>query len=189
MRSGFKEVFLANLLEFLSAHVVSFVQFVSGFFVRVTFESLEFHQAVFHDGIVIDGVEIPVMEADSTVRFVHLRHCPFEVPNKIVAGARSAFGTVFDVQFSCFAGSTVRNGSRGSTRRFQQSCSFCVILFVFGIVVKFKIVISVVIPSTVPEMLRWGKVNKSILGFRSSSSGTTINSICSYCLKNVLFIQ
>ena len=112
LRSGSKEDFLAKLLDFLSAHVVSCVQFVPGFFVRVTFESLQSRQAVFHNGIVIEGVEIPVMEADPTVRFGHLHHCPFDFPDKIVAAALSAFGTVLDVQFSCFPGSTVRNGSR-----------------------------------------------------------------------------
>ena len=55
---------------------------------------------------------IPVMEADPTVRFVHLHHCPFEVPDRTVADALSAFGIVLDVQFSSFAGSTLRNGSR-----------------------------------------------------------------------------
>lgn len=59
----------------------------------------------------IDGVKIPAMEVDPTIRFVHLHHCSIEVPNGIVAGALSAFGTVLD-QFSCFAGPTVRNGSR-----------------------------------------------------------------------------
>ena len=54
---------------------------------------------------------IPVMEADPTVRFVHLHHCPFEVLEKTVANALFAFGTVLDVQFSCFAGSTPCNGS------------------------------------------------------------------------------
>ena len=73
---------------------------------------MESRQAVFHDGIVIDGVVIPVQEADSTVRFVHLHHCPFKVPNETVGKALSAFGTVLDSQFSCFADSTVRNGSR-----------------------------------------------------------------------------
>ena len=47
-----------------------------------------------------------------TVHLVYLHHCPFKVPNKTVAGALSAFGTALDVQFSCFAGSTVRNGFR-----------------------------------------------------------------------------
>jgi len=154
LRSGSKEDFLTKLLEFFSAHVVSCVQFVPVFFVRVTFESLESRQAVFQDGIVIDGVEIPVMEADPTVRLVHLHHCPFEVPNETVAGALSAFGTVLDVQFSCFAGSTVRNGSLQeeiATKLF----AFCVILVVFGIVVKSKSLIFVVVLSIVLLLVRF----------------------------------
>ena len=111
-RSGSKEVFLAKLLEALSPHTVSCVQFVPGFFVRVTFESLESRHAVFGSGIVIEEVMIPVMEADATVRFIHIHHCPIEVPDETVADALSAFGTVLDVQFSCFAGSSLRNGSR-----------------------------------------------------------------------------
>ena len=47
-----------------------------------------------------------------TAHLVYLHHCPFKAPNETVAGALSAFGTVLDVQFSCFTGSTVRNGSR-----------------------------------------------------------------------------
>ena len=111
-RTGSKEVFLAKLLESLSAHAVSCVQFVPGFYVRITFETLESRQAVFGSGITIEGVMIPVMEADLTMRFVHLHHCPFEVSDKAVADALSAFGTVLDIQFSRFAGSTVLNGSR-----------------------------------------------------------------------------
>ena len=111
-RSGSKEDFLAKLLESLCPHVVSCIQFIPGFFVRVTFESLESRQAVLGSGIVISEVMIPVMEADPTVRFVHLHHCPFEVPDKTVADALSAFGTVLDIQLSSFPGSSLFNGSR-----------------------------------------------------------------------------
>ena len=97
LRSGSKEGFLAKLLESLSEYVLLCVQFVPGFFVRITFESLESRQAVLHNGLVLDGVDIPVMEADPTVRFVHLHHCPFEVSDKAVAGALSSFGTVLDI--------------------------------------------------------------------------------------------
>ena len=107
-----KEDFLAKLLESLSPHVVSCIQFTPGFFVRVTIESLESRQAVLGSGIVIGEVMIPVIKADLTVRFVHLHHCPFEVPDRTVADALSAFGTALDVQFSCVAGSTLCNGSR-----------------------------------------------------------------------------
>ena len=103
---------MAKLLGSLSAHVLSCVQFVPGFFVRITFQSLESRQSVFRSGIVIDGVVVPVMEADPTVRFMHLHHCPFEVPDRTVSSVLSAFGTVLDVRFSCFAGSSVPNGSR-----------------------------------------------------------------------------
>ena len=106
-RSGSKEDFLAKLLESLSPHVVSCVQFIPGFFVCVTFESLESRQAVLGSGIVISEVMIPVMEADPTVRFVNLHHCPFEVPDKTVADALSAFGTVLDIQLSSFPGSNL----------------------------------------------------------------------------------
>ena len=72
-RSGSKEDFLPKLLKFLSAYVVSCVQLVPGFYVQITFESLESRQSVFQDGIVIDGVKIPAMEADPTIRSIIVR--------------------------------------------------------------------------------------------------------------------
>lgn len=143
LRSGSKDDFLAKLLEFLSPHVVFCVQFVPVFFVRVTFESLESRQAVFHDGIAIDGVEIPVMEADPTVRFVHLHHCPIFL--LLALSLMSSFlillapPSVMDpVLLRCL-----------SRRRFLRSCLSCVFLVVFGIVAKSKSVIFVVVLSTV----------------------------------------
>ena len=111
-RSGSKEDFLAKLLESLNAYVLLCVQFIPGFLIRITFDFLESRRAVLRNGLALDGVDIPVMEADSTVRFVHLHHCPFEVSDRAVAGALSGFATVLDIQFSYYAGSTVRNGSR-----------------------------------------------------------------------------
>ena len=72
LRTGAKEDFVKKIVDAVTGHRVSAVQFVPGFFVRVTFSTVQDRHVVFRYGVEIDGVKIPLTEAESTTRFVYV---------------------------------------------------------------------------------------------------------------------
>lgn len=112
LRTGSKEAFLAKLTAALEPHVINCIQFMPGYFVRVTFDSMDSRQAVFQDGIVIDKLSISFFEAERTVAFVYLHHCPVEVPDVDVSAVFSDYGTVLKMEDCTYDGSSILNGTR-----------------------------------------------------------------------------
>ena len=112
LRAGSKEDFVAKLVSALEGHVIDAVQFVPGYHVRLTFTYEDSRHSVFRDGLVVDGVSISLFEADSTVRFVHLHHCPTEVPDDDIESCFSEYGSVFSVERTYFDGTDILTGSR-----------------------------------------------------------------------------
>ena len=112
LRNGTKEDFLAKLTAALKPHKINCIQFMPGYFVRVTFESMDSRQAVFQDGIVIDKLSISFFEAERTVAFVYLHHCPVEVPDIAVSDVFSDYGTVLKMEVCTYDGSPILNGTR-----------------------------------------------------------------------------
>ena len=111
-RDGPREEFFRKLVAALDGHVISCIQFVPGYFVRVTFRFLESLQSVFRSGIVVDGVCLPMSEADSTYRNVYVHHYPCEVPDSAVVDALANFGTIHSVERLRYKDSLIRTGSR-----------------------------------------------------------------------------
>lgn len=111
LRSGGSDAFFAKLLAALDCQI-SCVQFMPGYYVRVSFKSVQSRYNVFRDGIVIDHVKISFAEADPTVCSVYLHHCPFEVSNDVISGVFDDFGDVMSVESVCHPGSDVLTGSR-----------------------------------------------------------------------------
>ena len=120
LRAGSKEDFVAKLVSALSGHTITAVQFVPGYYVRVTFAEFESRQAVFRDGLHIDHVPVPLIEAEQSVRFVYLHHCPVEVPDSVVFAAFCEFGSVLDVSPVLYCDSDILTGSRVIKMSLQQ---------------------------------------------------------------------
>ena len=110
LRDGSKDDFVAKLVSALKGHVVAAVQFVPGYHVRLTFEYEDSRHSVFRDGLVVDGVSISLFEADSTIRFVHLHHCPTEVPDDDIESCFSEYGSVRSVERTYFDGTGILTG-------------------------------------------------------------------------------
>lgn len=99
LRVGSKEDFVA-------------IQFVPGWFVRVTFEFLEDREDIFRDGLVIDGVDIPLIEAEPSTQLVYVHHCPVEVPNSVLENVLSAYGDVISIAPCYYNTASILTGSR-----------------------------------------------------------------------------
>ena len=112
LRTGAKEDFVKKIVDAVTGHRVSAVQFVPGFFVRVTFSTVQDRFDVFRYGLEIDGVKIPLTEAESTTRFVYVHHCPVEVSDAAVKDALSGFGEVLSVESCYYEGTSILTGSR-----------------------------------------------------------------------------
>ena len=112
LRNGTKEEFLSKLVSVLRGHALAAVQFMPGYYVRVTFDEFESRQAVFRDGLCIDYVSVPLIEAEQSVRFVYLHHCPVEVPDPVINAVFSDFGAVLDILPVRHPGSDILTGSR-----------------------------------------------------------------------------
>ena len=103
---------MKKIVDAVTGHRVSAVQFVPGFFVRVTFSTVQDRHDVFRYGVEIDGVKIPLTEAESTTRFVYVHHCPVEVSDAAVKDALSAYGEVLSVESCYYKGTSILTGSR-----------------------------------------------------------------------------
>ena len=111
LRDGSQDEFVQKIVAALPRHQISAVQFVPGYYVRVTFRSEQSRHEVFNAGFSIDGAAIRLVEADSTVRLVYVHHCPVEVPDSAIRDVLSEYGNVMSIQPGFHKGTTILNGS------------------------------------------------------------------------------
>ena len=111
LRNGSRDEFVEKIVAALPRHEITAVQFVPGYFVRVTFRREQSRHEVFNAGFSIDGTAIHLVEADSTVRLVYVHHCPVEVPDSAIRDVLSEYGNVMSIQPGFHKGTTILNGS------------------------------------------------------------------------------
>lgn len=102
----------AELLSTLMSDDLTCVQFVPKRCIRVTFKTFDARQAVLTSGIVLGSSRLTVFEADPTFVEVSIEHLPVEVPDDVIREALSPYGTVQEISFQHYAGSTVYTGTR-----------------------------------------------------------------------------
>ncbi|KAL9969479.1 hypothetical protein ACROYT_G021699 [Oculina patagonica] len=113
MKSFQKEDFAKKIVDAVDDDdKIVAIQFVPGFFVRVTFESVRARDNVYSAGLRIGGVEVRLIEAEPSVRFVYLHHCPVEVSDAVVSECFSAYGEVLDIRSCVYGTSDILTGSR-----------------------------------------------------------------------------
>lgn len=112
LRVGSKEDFAVKIVNALKNLKLVAIQFVPGWFVRVTFEFLEDREDIFHDGLVIDGVDIPLIESEPSTQLVYVHHCPVEVPNSVLENVLSAYGDVISIAPCYYNTASILTGSR-----------------------------------------------------------------------------
>ena len=112
VRVGSKEDFAVKIVNILKNRSLAAIQFVPGWFVRVTFEYLEDREDIFRNGLVIDGVDISLIEAEPSTQLVYVHHCPVEVPNSVLDNVLSAYGDVISITPCYYNSASVLSGSR-----------------------------------------------------------------------------
>lgn len=112
LRVGSKEDFAVKIVNALKNLKLVAIQFVPGWFVRVTFEFIEDREDIFRDGLVIDGVDIPLIEAEPSTQLVYVHHCPVEVPNSVLKNVLSAYGDVISIAPCYYNTASILTGSR-----------------------------------------------------------------------------
>ena len=90
LRSGSKKEFVKKIVDAVSGHQVVVIQFVPGYYVRMTCDTVQDRHDVFRFGIEINGVVIPLIEAEPTTCYVYVHHCPVEVSDSSVKEVLSA---------------------------------------------------------------------------------------------------
>jgi len=112
LRVGSKEDFAVKIVNALKNLKLVAIQFVPGWFVRVTFEFLEDREDIFRDGLVIDGVDIRLIEAEPSTQLVYVHHCPVEVPNSVLENVLSAYGDVISIAPCYYNTASILTGFR-----------------------------------------------------------------------------
>ena len=112
LRSGFKEDFAKKIVDAVSGHRVAAIQFVPGYYVRVTFGTTQDRHDVLRYGVEIDGVDIPLIEAESTTSYVYVHHCLVEVSDNAVKDVLPGYGDVVSFEPVYYDGTAIVTGSR-----------------------------------------------------------------------------
>ena len=91
---------LPRFLESVEKDQLSSVQFLRNGAVRLSYKEESICQSTFQHGILYGDVQLRLCSADTSSCVVHLRDCPFEVPDDAVRFFFSSFGQLHSFQRS-----------------------------------------------------------------------------------------